>query len=170
MRIFGYESTGVKRIAKSKSQMDWSCKKFDELTPYELYAIMQLRSEVFVVEQHCVFQDADNKDFNCYHMMCMKDHKLVAYARIVPPGISYVETSIGRVVTSPSARRNGIGHILMQKTLETIDTLFGKVPVKIGAQLYLKKFYESFGFKQTSDIYIEDDIQHIEMLLQHNKN
>jgi ElaA protein len=149
--------------------MTWSCKKFDELTPYELYAIMQLRNQVFVVEQQCIFQDADNKDIDCYHVMCMIDHKLAAYARIVPAGISYVETSIGRVVTSPSARSKGIGNILMQKTLETIYALYGKVPVKIGAQLYLKKFYESFAFKQTSDIYIEDDIQHIEMMLQHNE-
>jgi len=147
--------------------MTWSCKKFEDLTPHELYAIMQLRNLVFVVEQNCVFQDADDKDIYCYHLMCTKDHKLVAYARIVPPGISYVETSIGRVVTSPSERKKGIGNILMQKALETIYSLFGRVPVKIGAQLYLKKFYESFAFKQTSEIYIEDDIQHIEMLLEH---
>jgi len=150
--------------------MTWSYKKFDALTPHELYAIMQLRNQVFVVEQNCVFQDADNKDFYCYHVMCMKDHKLVAYARIVPPGIAYVETSIGRVVTSPSERSKGIGNILLQKTLQIIYSLYGKVAVKIGAQLYLKKFYESFAFKQTSDIYIEDDIQHIEMMLQQNEH
>ncbi|MBS1597484.1 MAG: GNAT family N-acetyltransferase [Bacteroidetes bacterium] len=148
--------------------MIWICKKFDELTPRELYAIMQLRNEVFVVEQNCVFQDADNKDQSCYHMMCMQDDKLIAYARIVPAGISYSETSIGRVVTSPSARGTGIGNMLLRKTLDTIISLYGKVPLKIGAQLYLKKFYESFAFKQTSDIYIEDDIQHIEMMLEYN--
>jgi ElaA protein len=150
-----------------ETKMIWTCKKFDELTPRELYAIMQLRNQVFVVEQNCVFQDADNKDQHCYHMMCMSDDKLVAYARIVPHGIAYVETSIGRVVTSPSARGTGIGNLLLQKTLDKVYSLYGKVPIKIGAQLYLKKFYESFAFKQTSDIYIEDDIQHIEMMLQH---
>jgi len=147
--------------------MIWTCKKFDELTPRELYAIMQLRNEVFVVEQNCVFQDADNKDQYCFHVMCIDDGKLIAYSRIVPAGISYVETSIGRVVTSPSVRGTGIGNILLQKTLDKIFSLYGNVPLKIGAQLYLKKFYESFAFKQTSDIYIEDDIQHIEMMLDH---
>jgi ElaA protein len=145
--------------------MVWLCRKFDELSPHELYAILQLRNEVFVVEQNCVFQDADNKDQLCYHVMGFEDYKLYAYARIVPAGISYVETSIGRVVTSPSRRYEGIGKILMDKSIGALHSLYGRVPIKIGAQLYLKKFYESFSFKQTSDIYIEDDIQHIEMLL-----
>jgi len=146
--------------------MNWISKPFDELTPHELYAIMQLRNEVFVVEQNCVFQDADNKDQYCHHVMCFENEKLVAYARIVPAGISYVETSIGRVVTSPSIRGTGIGSLLLQHTLDTTFSLYGNVRLKIGAQLYLKKFYESFSFKQTSDIYLEDDIQHIEMVLQ----
>jgi len=146
--------------------MNWISKPFDELTPHELYAIMQLRNEVFVVEQNCVFQDADNKDQYCHHVMCFENEKLVAYARIVPAGISYVETSIGRVVTSPSIRGTGIGNLLLQHTLDTTFSLYGNVRLKIGAQLYLKKFYESFSFKQTSDIYLEDDIQHIEMVLQ----
>ncbi|HTQ66079.1 MAG TPA: GNAT family N-acetyltransferase [Puia sp.] len=145
--------------------MTWSYRKFDALSPYELYAILQLRNEVFVVEQNCVFQDADNKDQLCHHVMGFEDHKLYAYARIVPAGISYVETSIGRVVTSPSMRNKGIGKILMQTSIDALYHLYGKVPIKIGAQFYLKKFYESFSFRQTSNIYIEDDIQHIEMLL-----
>ena len=147
--------------------MNWISKPFDELTPRELYAIMQLRNEVFVVEQNCVFQDADNKDQYCHHVMCFENEKLVAYARIVPAGISYVETSIGRVVTSPSIRGKGIGNLLLQQTLDKTFSLYGNVRLKIGAQLYLKKFYESFSFKQTGDIYLEDDIQHIEMVLQH---
>jgi len=146
--------------------MNWISKPFDELTPRELYAIMQLRNEVFVVEQNCVFQDADNKDQYCHHVMCFENEKLVAYARIVPAGISYVETSIGRVVTSPSIRGKGIGNLLLQQTLDKTFSLYGNVRLKIGAQLYLKKFYESFSFKQTGDIYLEDDIQHIEMVLQ----
>jgi ElaA protein len=144
--------------------MKWICKTFDDLTPHELYAILQLRNEVFVVEQNCVFQDADNKDQLCYHLAGWEENILIAYTRIVPAGISYGESSIGRVVVLPAARKNGAGKILMQKSMETLFSLFGNIPIKIGAQLYLKKFYESLGFQQTSDIYIEDGIDHIEML------
>ncbi|MBS1915162.1 MAG: GNAT family N-acetyltransferase [Bacteroidetes bacterium] len=143
--------------------MTWTCKKFDELTPYELYAILQLRNDIFVVEQNCIFQDADNKDQYCFHLMGWEEKKLVAYTRIVPAGISYAESSIGRVVVSRQARKNGTGKLLMQKSIETLFNLFGKVEIKIGAQLYLKKFYESLGFQQTGDIYLEDGIEHIEM-------
>jgi ElaA protein len=146
--------------------MTWLCKKFDDLTPRELYAILQLRNEVFVVEQNCVFQDADNKDQYCYHLMGWQENDLVAYSRIIPPEISYSESSIGRIVTSPKARGNGIGRELVKQSIEELYILFGKIPIKIGAQMYLQKFYGSFGFKQTSDIYLEDDIPHIEMLLQ----
>jgi ElaA protein len=144
--------------------MNWSCKKFDELTPHELYAILQLRNEVFVVEQNCVFQDADNKDQHCYHLMCWNEINLVAYSRIVPADISYSETSIGRIVTSPNSRKTGIGRALVQHSINELHKLYGKVAIKIGAQLYLKKFYESFGFKQSSDVYLEDNIEHIKMI------
>src|SRR5580704_11610996 len=146
--------------------MTWSCKKFNDLSPNELYAILQLRNEIFVVEQNCVFQDADNKDQHCYHLMGWQQNILSAYSRILPPEISYSESSIGRIVTSPNARGNGIGRELVKQSIEELYILFGKIPIKIGAQMYLQKFYESFGFKQTSDIYLEDDIPHIEMLLQ----
>jgi ElaA protein len=146
--------------------MNWSCKKFDELTPRELYACLQLRNEVFVVEQNCVFQDADDKDQKCFHLMGWQQKKLVAYTRIAPAGICYEEISIGRVVTSPSARRKGLGRNLILQSISTANALFGAdIPIKIGAQLYLKQFYESFGFRQSSDVYIEDGIEHIEMLL-----
>lgn len=147
--------------------MNWICKKFEELTAQELYAILQLRNEVFVVEQNCVFQDADNKDQQSFHLMGWEEKKLAAYTRIVPAGICYEESSIGRVVTSPSSRRKGLGRELMIESISTLHSLFSKDSViKIGAQLYLKKFYESLGFAQTSDIYLEDGIEHIEMLLQ----
>jgi ElaA protein len=146
--------------------MTWLCKKFDDLASHELYAILQLRNEVFVVEQNCVFQDADNKDQYCYHLMGWQENNLAAYSRIIPPDISYSESSIGRIVTSPKARGNGIGRELVKQSIEELYILFGKIPIKIGAQMYLQKFYGSFGFKQTSDIYLEDDIPHIEMLLQ----
>lgn len=141
----------------------WTIKKFDELTPHELYAALRLRSEVFVVEQNCVFLDIDNKDQSSYHLMGWKDDKLLAYTRLVPPGIAYKEPSIGRVVTSPSARGEGMGKEVMEKSIEEAGRLFGKVSIKIGAQLYLKKFYTAFGFQQSSDIYEEDGIDHIEM-------
>ena len=145
--------------------MNWSLKKFDELTVHELYAIFQLRIEVFAIEQNCVYQDVDNKDQQSYHFMGWENKKLVAYTRLVPPGIGFSEPSIGRVVTSPSVRRTGIGKELMKKSIEKAKELFGNAPIKIGAQLYLKKFYESFGFVQTGDIYLEDNIEHIKMIL-----
>jgi ElaA protein len=142
----------------------WCLKKFEELTPYELYAIVQLRNEVFVVEQNCVFQDADNKDQLSYHLMGWSEERLIAYSRIIPAGIAYELASIGRVVTAPDKRRNGTGRELMNEALKATATLFGKVSIKLGAQLYLKNFYESFGFSKSSDIYIEDGIPHIEMI------
>lgn len=146
-------------------QIQWIVKKFEALTPYQLYAILQLRNEVFVVEQHCVFQDADDKDQDSYHLMGFWNNKLVAYTRLVPPGHIYTEMSIGRVVTSPSVRRSGAGRELMKQSIEYCHQLFGKGPIKIGAQFYLKSFYESFGFQQVSDIYLEDGIEHIYMRL-----
>ncbi|ANE50419.1 GNAT family N-acetyltransferase [Flavisolibacter tropicus] len=145
-------------------QIEWRLKQFDELTPHELYAILQLRIEVFVVEQHCVFQDADNNDQGSFHLMGWQDNLLAAYTRLVPPGNIYEQASIGRVVTSPNVRRFGAGRQLMQQSIETVYQLFGQGPIKIGAQFYLKKFYESFGFQQISDIYLEDDIEHIYMM------
>ena len=145
-------------------QIEWRLKHFEDLTPYELYAVLQLRIEVFVVEQHCVFQDADDKDQASYHLMGWQDNKLVAYTRLVPPGHIYEQASIGRVVTSPSVRRFGAGKQLLQQSIDAVYQLFGQGPIKIGAQLYLKKFYESFDFQQISDIYLEDGIEHIYML------
>jgi len=142
----------------------WILKHFDELSVQQLYSILQLRNQVFVVEQNCVFQDADDKDQACYHLMGFQNDLLVAYTRIVPPHIIYDEASIGRVVTSTIVRRNGAGKALMQESIQHVYELFGNVPVKIGAQLYLQSFYEGFGFVQEGDIYIEDGIEHIHML------
>lgn len=144
--------------------MEWILKKFEELTPHELYTIMQLRNEVFVVEQNCVYQDADNKDKFSFHLMGWKEDILIAYTRLIPAGTAYAEPSIGRVVTSPSARGTGAGRELMEYSIDTIYKLFGKQPIRIGAQLYLKKFYSSIGFEPTGDIYLEDGIEHIEMV------
>ena len=144
---------------------NWICKRFEELAPKELYAVLKLRNEVFVIEQNCVYQDADSKDESCFHLLGYIDNKLAAYARLVPAKAAFQEISIGRVVTSPAYRKLGAGRQLMYKAIEQCCELFGKQPIRIGAQLYLKKFYESFGFVQKSEMYLEDDIPHIEMLL-----
>jgi len=143
----------------------WTCKHFSELTTEELYQVLRLRSEVFVVEQNCVFLDMDDKDFACHHLMGWGGNRLLGYSRIVPPGISYVESSIGRIVSSPAARGMGIGRELMSESIQAIYRLHGKRDIRIGAQYYLKEFYESYGFVQTGEIYSEDGIDHIEMLL-----
>lgn len=145
------------------ASLNWILKKFDDLTIHELYAILQLRSEVFVIEQNCVYHDPDGKDQVAWHLMGMQNSKLVAYTRILPPGISYADPAIGRVVTSPAARRSGLGRELMLRSIEQCEMLFGKTSITLGAQLYLKKFYESLGFFISSDEYIEDGIPHVAM-------
>lgn len=144
----------------------WYHKHFKELNTTELYQILQLRNEVFIVEQHCPFQDLDDKDLKCYHFIGFDtdSQKVMAYTRIVPAGISFEEASIGRVVTSALARNEGIGKQLMSKSIELLEEFYGSVSIKIGAQLYLKKFYESFGFQQVEEVYLEDGIEHILMI------
>lgn len=144
--------------------MNWICKSYKELSLDELYAILQLRSEVFVVEQHCYYQDADGKDQQSYHLQGIKDGKLIAYSRLLPPGISYKDPSIGRVVLQAAARGAGMGKELMQESIAHCYKLWGKQSVKIGAQYHLKAFYESLGFTQCSDIYDDAGIDHIEMV------
>lgn len=139
-------------------------KAFANLTPNELYTIIRLRNEVFIVEQNCVYQDADNKDITCHHLMLWENETLVAYARLLPKGLAYEQMSIGRVISSPAYRRTGAGKILVARAIESCKELFGTGAIRIGAQLYLKKFYESFGFIQTSDVYLEDEIEHVEMI------
>jgi ElaA protein len=142
----------------------WAFKTFHELSVEELYNILRLRSEVFVVEQNCVFLDMDNKDQACSHLMGWHDNELVAYARIVPAGIAFNEVSIGRVVSSPKYRGSGAGRELMMNAISFTAELFGKQPIRIGAQLYLKSFYSSLGFEPQGDTYMEDGIPHIEMV------
>lgn len=146
-------------------QLKWIYKRFDELTAKELYGIMQLRNEVFVVEQNCVYQDADGKDSPSMHLAGWDGEKLVAYCRIIPPGVSYPECSIGRVVSSPAYRRTGAGKALMKLAIEKAFHDFTGNSIKIGAQLYLIEFYASLGFLPSSDRYLEDGIPHIEMQL-----
>jgi ElaA protein len=147
-----------------RTMIEWKRRLFTELTLNQLYAIMRLRQEVFVVEQNCPYLDADGKDFHCYHLLGLIGDDLAAYARLVYPGISYEEVSIGRVVTSTKYRSQQFGKQLMQKAIEEIEKLYGHVPVRIGAQQYLQRFYEGFGFVDVGEHYMEDGIPHVTML------
>lgn len=142
--------------------MKWFYKKFDQLTNEELYSILLLRSEVFVVEQDCVYQDMDNKDQKAIHLFAIENEVVVAYSRIFKAGDYFKEASIGRVVVKPTHRRLSLGIELMKKSIMFMDKHnYGSI--HISAQKYLQKFYEELGFKQVTDEYLEDDIPHIGM-------
>ncbi len=145
------------------TSISFQTKTFQNLSNDELYAILQLRSEVFVVEQNCVFQDMDYKDQIAWHVIGSYDGKIVAYTRLFKPNDYYNFASIGRVVINPNYRDRKWGNDLMQYSILEIEKQFGVKQITIGAQLYLKKFYENNGFVQTSAVYLEDDIEHIEM-------
>lgn len=141
----------------------WVVKPYADLTKDELYALLAFRVAVFVVEQYCPYQEVDGKDLHCLHVMGYRGDAMVAYARIVQPGISYFEVSIGRVATHADIRKTGLGKQLMQVTLAAVEAHFGKKPVRISAQSYLVPFYQSFGFETVGHEYLEDDMPHIEM-------
>lgn len=142
----------------------WSLKPFDVLSPAEIYDALALRQRVFVVEQACAYLDCDGKDAAALHLFGRdQGGALVAYARILPPGASFAETAIGRVVTAPSARRSGFGRALMTEALARARAAFGG-PVRIGAQRYLERFYSELGFVAEGEPYDEDGIPHIEMV------
>ena len=139
-------------------------KSFSELTTTELYDILRLRSEVFVVEQDCVYQDVDDKDEKALHVIGFKNNKVVAYTRIFEPGDYFKNASIGRVVVAKNERKYGYGHVIMKHSIHAIKNYFKENIIKISAQTYLKKFYESHNFKQVGEEYLEDGIPHIGML------
>ena len=147
--------------------MIFQCLPFDQLSPGQLYKIMKLRQEVFVVEQNCPYLDADDKDQESFHLVSWDENgEALAYVRLLPKGLSYPEyASIGRVVTSAKIRRSGGGKELMQEALLWAKKLFGDTPVKISAQSYLLSFYRSLGFEPIGDEYLEDDIPHRAMIL-----
>ena len=148
------------------TKLRYDCKPFSALTLEELYTLLALRQEVFIVEQNCPYLDADGKDAQSWHLLGWDaDGRLAAYARIIPPGVSYPQyPSIGRVVTAPFARGKGYGKEMMEQSLEALYRLFGRCPVKLSAQTYLLRFYESLGFQSTGEEYLEDDIPHTAML------
>lgn len=143
--------------------MNFITKSFSELSIIELYQILQLRSEVFVVEQDCVYQDVDFKDQKALHVFGFKNDKIIAYTRIFKPGDYFNNSSIGRVVVAASERKYGYGHHLMKASINAIKTYFKVDKITISAQVYLQKFYESHQFKKVGAEYLEDGIPHIRM-------
>ncbi|WP_396144763.1 GNAT family N-acetyltransferase [Flavobacterium sp.] len=141
----------------------WKIKRFNELSLHELYSVLKLRSHVFVVEQNCVYQDVDGKDEKAIHLFGEFENQIVAYARLFNSGDYFENASIGRVVVHPDVRNKKWGHELMQNAIAGIKTYYNQENITISAQLYLKNFYESHDFVQTSEMYLEDDIPHIEM-------
>jgi ElaA protein len=142
----------------------WHFARFDDLSPRDVHDMLQLRAAVFVVEQDCVFQDIDGYDPASWHLLGRDSEKLVAYCRLLPPGLKYLEPSIGRVITCKDARRTGAGRALMKEALARAEALWPGQKLRIGAQMYLKQFYGDFGFVQTSEPYDEDGILHIDMI------
>lgn len=151
------------------SGVQWRALPFDALTTIELYGALRLRAEVFVVEQNCAFQDLDGLDSVAVHLLGEaaepeSNGQLLAYARLLPAGAAFAEASIGRVVTSPSARGLKLGHRLMTEAITELHRLWGDQAIRIGAQAHLQNFYRQSGFEPEGDIYLEDGIDHIEML------
>ena len=149
----------------TNTNLRWVTKTFNELNANELYSLLRLRSEVFVVEQNCIFLDMDNNDQKAFHTIGFIGEEVVATTRLFDKNIMYDGyQSIGRVVSAPKHRGLGIGKALMQYSIQECERLFGKGPIKIGAQLYLKKFYNEQGFEQSGEVYLEDEIDHIPMI------
>lgn len=153
-------------VAKpSAEKIVWVCKKFDQLTNAELYSLLRLRSEVFVVEQNCVYLDADGIDLQSLHLCGWQGDYLAAYCRLLPPGLAYAEASIGRVLTASGHRGTGLGKLLMQEAISRVQKTFSTTLIRISAQYYLLEFYRQLGFQSMGEVYMEDDIPHIAMLL-----
>ena len=155
---------------KAPSTLDWKLVRLDALTVAELYAVLQLRTEVFVVEQNCVFQDMDGADDQAMHLLGSQGaggqgDALVAYARLFPAGVKFAEASIGRVITRASARGTGLGHMLVEQSIAAVHRLWGQQAIRIGAQTRLKAFYGQHGFVDVGLPYVEDGIDHLEMVL-----
>lgn len=143
--------------------IDWACVPFNELTGKDVYDMLYLRNLVFVMEQNCVYLDTDGKDFHSWHLLGRHEGNVVAYARLLPAGISYKELSIGRVVCAPEVRRTGVGRRLMKQAIAEMQRINGYGAIRISAQCYLEKFYGDFGFESEGDTYLEDGLPHIEM-------
>ncbi|WP_010301160.1 GNAT family N-acetyltransferase [Kurthia senegalensis] len=144
--------------------MTWYVKTFDELTTIELYTLLKERTDVFVVEQNCPYPEIDGKDIQSYHLYKMDGDEIVAYARLLPKGVSYEEASIGRVLVKKTHRGQGLAQELLTRSLAYLEQHVGETTIKIQAQDYLRDFYGSFGFQAISETYLEDNIPHVDML------
>ena len=146
------------------SELNFKIKDFNQLSTQDLYAVLQLRSEVFVVEQDCVYLDLDGKDQLAYHVLGYKDLKLIAYARVFKPGDYFSKSSIGRIIVKKTYRRFKYGDHLVKNSIGFIEKKFKEKEILISAQAYLINFYNKLGFEQKGEQYLEDDIPHIKML------
>ncbi|RJR09847.1 GNAT family N-acetyltransferase [Candidatus Parcubacteria bacterium] len=146
--------------------MGWKLKRFNELTNQDLYAILKERTSVFVVEQNCPYPEVDGKDPQSYHLFKEENGEIIAYLRVLPAGVSYKEASIGRVLVKKEYRGQGLAEELLRRGLDFIYVELKEATIKIQAQDYLRKFYGSFGFKAITETYLEDNIPHVDMLLQ----
>lgn len=147
-----------------KSSIVWKIKPFSKLSTEELYQILKIRQEVFIVEQTCYYLDADGYDQQAVHIWAESAGEILAYSRVFEPGIKYAEASIGRVLTNPKYRKNNLGKILIRFSIDTIEARFRTRSIRISAQDYLLSFYSEFGFEDTGKKYLEDDIPHTEMV------
>ena len=147
--------------------MHWLCLKFCELSSMQLYQLLKLRVDVFVVEQNCPYPELDDKDHqtDVYHLLGYQEGELVACARLLAPGISYKQVSLGRIATAKTHRQHGLGKLLLTTALQQCELHWPQQDIQIGAQVYLINFYQRFGFKRHSADYLEDDIKHLDMLL-----
>jgi ElaA protein len=143
--------------------IEWQWRRYGELAPLEIYAIFGARQAVFVVEQNAPYQDMDGKDLDAWHLIGWSGKEVAAYLRLIAPGVSFAEPSLGRVLTTKIGRGTGLGRELIARGLEKMYELYPTLPTRIGAQAHLHKFYGSFGFVQSSEPYDEDGIPHIEM-------
>lgn len=142
----------------------WFVKPFTALQPLELYQILQLRIDVFMLEQNCLYPECDDKDLAAIHLYATHADKVVAYARLLPAGISYSDLSIGRVVVHKDFRKYGLGKELMNQAIAYWESEAPNLSIRISGQLYLQRFYENLGFQTVSEVYLEDNIPHIEMI------
>ncbi|MEZ9141715.1 MULTISPECIES: GNAT family N-acetyltransferase [unclassified Shewanella] len=148
--------------------MQWKLVHFNQLSLDELYEVLKLRVDVFVVEQNCPYPELDNKDrlADVKHLLGLNSQgELIAYTRILPAGVSYPEASIGRVIIAEQGRGKGIAHALMQRSIDVVKTQWPQTSIQIGAQQHLSDFYQQQGFTVNSEMYLEDGIPHIDMLL-----
>ena len=145
--------------------VDWVCKHHDALGKDQLYAVLRLRSEVFVVEQKCAYQDIDGQDLagDTHHLMAWNDNELVAYLRLLDPESQGGDVVIGRVIVSQAARGTGLGHQMLEEALERIEDIWPQTPIFLSAQAHLQKYYGRYGFVVAGEEYLEDDIPHIGM-------